>query len=493
METHFSPRQLEQAANRTSEREIRRCVHCGFCTATCPTYVLLGDELDSPRGRIYLMRDMLENDRAPSAEVVKHIDRCLSCLSCVTTCPSGVNYMHLIDHARSYIESRYRRPWRERWLRALLSRVLPYRGRFRWALRLARIARPVAAPVARAAGWHSLEAMLKLVPSRLPRQARLTPPSRLSPHHHLPRPSHHVLDSQAAAQTSPGSIGARGRVVLLQGCAEPVLRPDIRAAAVRVLERMGVEVATIHGESCCGALVHHLGRETQALEQARRNVDVWIAEIETRRLDAILVTASGCGTMLKNYGFLFADDSIYAEKARRIAALVRDISEFLAERGLPPLQPRVPLPPQAPPPRDALPGQAAAALPLEGRLRVAYHSACSLQHGQGVREPPKTLLTAAGFDVLEPAEVHLCCGSAGTYNLLQPELAGQLRERKLANLAAIRPDVIASGNIGCITQLAAGAGIPVVHSIELLDLATGGPVPRALADASASKGARGIR
>ncbi len=461
METHFSPRQLEQTANRTSEREIRRCVHCGFCTATCPTYVLLGDELDSPRGRIYLMRDMLENDRAPSAEVVKHIDRCLSCLSCVTTCPSGVNYMHLIDHARSYIEARYRRPWRERWLRALLSRVLPYRGRFRWALRLAQVARPVGAPVARAAGWRSLEAMLKLVPSRLPRQP-------------LPPPAH---DSQADAPNASDRIGAHGRVVLLQGCAEPVLRPDIRAAAIRVLGRIGVEVATIHGESCCGALVHHLGRETQALEQARRNVDVWIAEIETRQLDAILVTASGCGTMLKNYGFVFADDPVYAEKARRIAALVRDISEFLGERGLPP--PRAPLRPQdTPRPRDASHPQAV--LPSQTPLRVAYHSACSLQHGQGVREPPKALLAAAGFDVVEPAESHLCCGSAGTYNLLQPELAGQLLARKLANLSAVRPDVIASGNIGCITQLAAGAGVPVVHSIELLDWATGGPVPGAL-------------
>jgi glycolate oxidase iron-sulfur subunit len=440
METHFSAQQLEQTANRTSEREIRRCVHCGFCTATCPTYVLLGDELDSPRGRIYLMRNMLEQQSTPSPEVVKHIDRCLSCLSCVTTCPSGVNYMHLIDHARHYIESHYRRPWRERWLRTLLAMVLPDRRRLRWALRLAQWTRPLARRLARAADWRSLQAMLDLVP---------TAPLPAAP-------------AMASAVAAPTPHGIRGRVALLQGCAEPVLRPAIRAAASRVLQRIGIEVVGIADESCCGALVHHMGRESQALAQARRNVDAWSAEIDAHGLDAILVTASGCGTQLKNYGFLLADDTRYADKARRIAALVQDISEFLTDRGLPPLK------------SDAPHG-------ASRRVRVAYQAACSLQHGQAVRDPPKRLLASAGFEVLEPAEAHLCCGSAGTYNVLQPTLAGALRERKLANLAVLQPDVIASGNIGCITQMAAGTELPVVHTIELLDWATGGPTPTSAA------------
>jgi glycolate oxidase iron-sulfur subunit len=430
VETRFSAEQLLDPATRASEHELRRCVHCGFCTATCPTYVLLGDELDSPRGRIYLIKEMLEQGRAPDAGVVQHLDRCLSCLACMTTCPSGVNYMHLIDHARSYVATHYHRPWRERALRAALAHVLPYRERMRFLVRLAWLGKGLLAPLTRAAGWRSLEAMLAL----------------------LPRPTRSASD--------PGRDAGRAktaRVAVLKGCAEPALAPQIRAATVRVLERMDIEVVSIAREHCCGALVHHLGREAQALQQARHNIGRWMSEIETHGLDAIVATAAGCGTMLENYGFLFAADPAHAAAAERISRLTCDVSELIAARGLPACT-RVP------------------------PLRVAYQSACSLQHGQGVRREPPDLLTRAGFKVLEPAEAHLCCGSAGTYNLLQPQLAGQLRERKIKHLEALEPDVIASGNIGCIMQLRAATRVPVLHTLELLDWATGGPVPDLLAD-----------
>ena len=428
MQTHFSPAQLEDPATATSEAAIRKCVHCGFCTATCPTYVLLGDELDSPRGRITLMKDMLENDRVPSAETVKHLDRCLSCLSCKTTCPSGVNYMHLIDHARSYVEARYRRPWRERMLRALLAAVLPYSGRFRLALTFARIGRFMAPILSRWLALRPLAAMLSLAPARVPHRA-----------------------SRADAPATP----SRGRVALLQGCAEPVLRPEIREAAVRLLNRVGLDVVFARGEGCCGALVHHLGRHDDSLASVRRNVDAWSREIEHEGLDAIVVTASGCGTMLKDYGFLLRDDPAYADRAARVSALARDVTEVLAGADMP---------------------------AGEGRgLTVAYHAACSLQHGQKVTEAPRRLLAGAGYVVRTPIEQHLCCGSAGTYNILQPGIAGQLGDRKVANLARLDADVIAAGNIGCAMQIGQRAAIPVVHTIELLDWATGGPEPKAMA------------
>jgi len=427
MQTSFPPKLLADPAMQASEAVIRKCVHCGFCTATCPTYVLLGDELDSPRGRIYLIKDMLEHERAPTAEVVRHIDRCLSCLSCMTTCPSGVNYMHLVDHARAYIEARYRRPVQERIFRALLVAVLPHPRRFRMALALARIARPAAPLAARLPALRPLAAMLALAPRRIP-----AVPS-------------------TAASPAPSS---RGRVALLQGCAEPVLRPEIRAATVRVLNRAGLDVIFAPGEVCCGALVHHLGREQAGLEAARRNVDAWTREIEQGGLSAILVTASGCGTMIKDYGFILRADPAYAEKAARVSALARDISEFLADVAMP---------------QDGGSG-----------LRVAYHAACSLQHGQKVTDAPRRLLASAGYDVRVPAEAHLCCGSAGTYNLLQPEIAGRLGDRKVAHLERLDADVIATGNIGCAMQIGQRTGTPVVHVVELLDWAGGGPRPRAL-------------
>jgi glycolate oxidase iron-sulfur subunit len=431
MQTLFTLAQLADPQVAESERILRACVHCGFCTATCPTYLLGGDELDSPRGRIYLIKDMLENDRPAGPEVVKHIDRCLSCLGCMTTCPSGVHYMHLVDHARARIERSYARPRLDRWLRAMLVRVLPDDALLRLALRLARLARPLAGLLT-AMGLEPVAAMLRLAPARL---------------------------AQATARPGRRVVAARGtrkgRVALLSGCVSPVLKPSINQAALQVLTRHGIEVVLAQGEGCCGSLAHHLGHEHAALAAARRNVDAWTEEIATAGLDAILVTASGCGTTVKDYGFTLRSDSAYAAKAARISALARDISEYLAGLEL--------VPAGAP----------------EGLL-IAYHSACSLQHGQKISRQPKELLCKIGFVVKDVPEGHLCCGSAGTYNILQPDIAGRLRDRKVGNIEKLAPDVVAAGNIGCIAQIAAGTAIPVVHTVELIDWATGGRKPEAL-------------
>lgn len=434
MQTRFDAQQLQDPHMAASEKAIRTCVHCGFCNATCPTYALLGDELDGPRGRIMLMKDMLENRRTPSAETVRHIDRCLSCLSCKTTCPSGVDYMHLVDHSRAWIEQRYRRGWTDRGLRALLALLLPYPRRFRAALAMGRLFAPLGRLLPRTGVFRSLRAMLEL--AAVPAGARLP------------------LAAGAPAD-APVSAPAAPRIAFLEGCAEPVLQPAIQQAATRLLARMGVQVVAAPGQGCCGALVHHLGREEQSLAFARANVDAWSRLIEDGGLEAIVVTASGCGTSLKDYGFLLRNESAYAERAAKVSALARDISEVVAERGLP-------------------------AVTRPGAMAVAYHAACSLQHGQGVREAPRRLLAQAGFEVRDIADGHLCCGSAGVYNILQPELATALRERKQVALAAVAPQVIATGNIGCLTQLSGGAPAPVVHTVELLDWATGGPMPAAL-------------
>jgi glycolate oxidase iron-sulfur subunit len=427
MQTNFTLAQLADPTTAESERILRTCVHCGFCTATCPTYVLLGDELDSPRGRIYLIKDMLEHDRAATTEVVTHIDRCLSCLSCMTTCPSGVNYMHLVDHARAHIERTYRRPLLDRWRRALLAKLLPDPKLLRLALTMAVVAW-VFRPLLALFGATRLAAMLRL--------ANAMPPARAD---RAPRTSY--------------AVGERaGRVAILTGCANQVLRPSINAAATRLLNRHGIEVVRPEGEGCCGALVHHLGREREALDFVRRNIDVWTEEIEGRGLDAIISTASGCGTMIKDYGFMLRNDPAYATNAARVAALTQDISEYLMKLRL------------TQPVHDS-------------GLVVAYQSACSLQHGQKITAEPKALLVKAGFAVRDVPEGHLCCGSAGTYNMLQPGLASRLRDRKLANIASLKPDVIATGNIGCMAQLKSATTIPVVHTVELLDWATGGPVP----------------
>ncbi|KAB0571222.1 glycolate oxidase subunit GlcF [Brucella pituitosa] len=434
MQTQFSPEQLLDPGVNEAEKILRKCVHCGFCTATCPTYVTLGNELDSPRGRIYLIKDMLENNRPADEEVVRHVDRCLSCLSCMTTCPSGVNYMHLIDHARSHIEKTYKRPFMNRFLRGVLAQVLPYPGRFRLALQLAKLGRPFASLFRKSDTLRPVAAMLDLAPQHLP--------------------AHQPVDA-----ISPAKGDKRGRVAILNGCAQPVLNPGINAATLRLLNRIGIEVITPKGEGCCGSLVHHMGREEQALEQARHNVDVWTREIEAGGLDAIIVTTSGCGTTIKDYGYMLRLDPAYKDKAAKVSALAKDVTEYLTSIELPE------------PPQPA-------------GLTVAYHSACSMQHGQKVVRQPKDLLAKAGFTVREPLEGHLCCGSAGTYNIMQPEIATKLRDRKVRNIEATGADLIATGNIGCMTQIATGSQLPIVHTIELLDWAYGGPKPAALSSAS---------
>ncbi|KAB1085298.1 glycolate oxidase subunit GlcF [Neorhizobium galegae] len=428
MQTNFTLAQLADPHVAESEQILRRCVHCGFCTATCPTYVTLGNELDSPRGRIYLIKDMLENGRPADEEVVTHIDRCLSCLACVTTCPSGVDYMHLVDHARIHIENTYRRPLIDRLIRSLLAAVLPYPARFRTALGLARLGRPFAPLLKRVPALRPLGAMLDLAPKSAAKASHSVQPGTREP------------DAEK-----------RGRVAILSGCAQPVLDPGINDATLRLLARFGVEVVVPEGEGCCGALVHHMGREEQALDFARRNVDVWTREIDNGGLDAIIITASGCGTTIKDYGHMLRLDPAYADKAARVSSLARDITEYLSTLDLPRLEPK--------------------------RLNVAYHSACSMQHGQKITMAPKNLLKAAGFTVRDPGEGHLCCGSAGTYNILQPEISEQLKARKVRNIEATKADVIATGNIGCITQIASGTTIPILHTVELLDWAYGGPKP----------------
>jgi glycolate oxidase iron-sulfur subunit len=436
MKTEFSLAQLANPDIAEADKILRACVHCGFCTATCPTYVLLGDELDSPRGRIYLIKEMLEKDKPPTKEVVKHIDRCLSCLACMTTCPSGVNYMHLVDQARVKIEKDYTRPLTERMLRAVLAWVLPRPGLFRASMILARLGRPLAALLPAdskaAAGSPTLlrriKAMLALAPGRLP------------------------AAGPAGGSVFPAQGLKRGRVALLQGCAQQVLAPRINQAAINLLTRHGIEVVLVKDEQCCGALTHHLGHDGDALARARANISVWLGEAERGGLDAILVTTSGCGTVIKDYGFMLREDRDFASAAAKVSALAKDITEYVSGLELQPTRP-------------------------QSDIVIAYHSACSLQHGQKITQAPKELLSKNGFVVKDVPESHLCCGSAGTYNILQPDIAVRLRDRKVANIATVKPDMIAAGNIGCMVQIAGGTSVPVVHTIELLDWATGGPRP----------------
>lgn len=429
MQTHFTPEQLSDPLTARSNKILRTCVHCGFCTATCPTYKVLGDELDSPRGRIYLMKEMLESGRPADAKTVKHIDRCLGCLSCMTTCPSGVHYAHLLEHGREHIENTYRRPWRDRALRWVLRFVLPHPGRFRLALLGAKMARPLAGLMPD----RRLRAMIGMAPARIP------PVSR-----------------NDDGQTFPAIGERRARVALMIGCAQRALNTDINDATIRLLRRAGCEVVIPQDFGCCGALTLHMGQEADGKARARDSIRRLLATEAEEPLDAVIINTSGCGTTIKDYGHLFAGDPIEAD-ARRVASLAQDVSEFLVRLGLP---------------QTASGG-------VQG-MRVAYHSACSLQHGQQIRSAPKDLLAGAGFVVLEPADPHICCGSAGTYNLLQPELSAELKSRKVATLEAVEPEVIAAGNIGCMMQIGGGTRLPVVHTVELLDWATGGPKPPAL-------------
>jgi len=431
MQTNFSQEQLAQPHLAEAEKILRRCVHCGLCTAVCSTYVVLGDERDSPRGRIYLIKDMLENDRPASAEVQHHVDRCLSCLSCMTTCPGGVDYMHLVDIARVHIKETGSRSRTERFVRSLLAKVVPYPDRFRLALKAAPLGRPFV-PLMRRLKLDAMAAMVELAPDRIPSAPRYEGPG--------------------IAETE---MKRRARVIMLAGCAQQVLRPDINDATIRLLARRGVDVIVANGAGCCGALVHHMGCEKDALDQARRNVDAWSKEMEREPVDAIIINASGCGTTVKDYGHMLQHDEAYAEKAQRIADLTNDITEFTIDYEL------------GPPKRYS-------------SLRVAYHSACSMQHGQQITDEPKELLTKAGYTVVDVPEGHICCGSAGVYNILQPEIATVLRDRKVDNIRRAKPDLVATGNIGCITHLSKGIDIPIAHTVELLDWAYGGPVPRGL-------------
>lgn len=426
MQTNFSPEQLKDAGIQRSNEILRACVHCGFCTATCPTYQVLGDELDSPRGRIYLIKDMLESGRPADEKTVKHIDRCLSCLACMSTCPSGVHYMHLVDHAREYIEETYKRPFMDRALRWVLARIIPYPGRFRLALRAARLGRPFAGLMPD----KRLKAMLEMAPKE------------------IPAPSPNDLP-----QVFPAKGARKMRVAMLTGCAQRALNTDINDATIRLLRRLGCEVVIAKEIGCCGALTHHMGKADESHASAAKNIRAWWAEMQGEGLDAIVINTSGCGTTVKDYGHMFRNAPL-AEEAAAVAGIAMDVSELLMKLEMPKLD--------------------------DQGLKVAYHAACSLQHGQQIKTYPKDLLKRAGFKVVEPADSHLCCGSAGTYNLMQPEISAQLKERKVRTLEAKTPDVIAAGNIGCMVQIGGGTGVPVVHTVELLDWATGGPVPRTL-------------
>ncbi len=432
MQTEFSLAQLADPAIADADKILRACVHCGFCTATCPTYILTGDELDSPRGRIYLIREMLQSDAPGTKEVAKHIDRCLSCLSCMTTCPASVNYMHLVDHARNHIERTYKRPLMDRFMRVFLAHTLPFPHRFRLAAFAGFLAKPVRFLFQAMPGLKPVAAMIELAPGRLPSRSPWESPGLYQ------------------AETT-----AKKRVALLSGCAHPVLRPDLNEATIRLLNRHGMDVVLPEGEGCCGALPHHLGLLEMSDEMARKNIDAWFREIEGEGLDAIIINASGCGTSVKEYGYLFRNNPEYSEKAKKISEMTRDITEFLEEIAL--LSPSIKV-----------------------NAKVAYHSACSMQHGQRITSLPKNLLTRSGFRVWDVPEGHLCCGSAGTYNILQPELAGKLRTRKVANIESLQPDLVATGNLGCMTQLATATRLPIVHTVELLDWATGGPCPESL-------------
>lgn len=427
MRTRFTAEQLSDSDFRSSEQILRRCVHCGLCTATCPTYMLLGDELDGPRGRIYLIKEMLERGGSPAPETVKHVDRCLSCLSCVTACPSGVDYMHLVDHARAHIDRHFARPTGERLSRRLLGTVLSRPRLFRLSLGLASIARPFASLLPK-----RMRDALSLVPAQLPKAGFAAKPA--------------VFRAEGKR---------RGRVALLSGCVQPVLAPSINEAAIRLLTRHGIEVVLARGAGCCGALSHHLGKAEKSHELAKANVSAWMKEIEGNGLDAILSTSSGCGTMLKDYAYVLRDDATWADAAGKISSLARDITEYMESLGIE--YERAP-----------------------NSLRVAYQSPCSMHHGQKIHALPMRLLSEAGFDVQPLPEAHVCCGSAGTYNLLQPEIAGQLRARKQALIEKQSPDVVATGNVGCMKQLERGLTVPIVHTIELLDWATGGPTPQQL-------------
>jgi len=428
MQTNFTEKQLENKDNKSTEKIFKKCVHCGMCNATCPTYQLLGDELDGPRGRIYLIQDMLENEKKPTAKVVKHIDRCLSCYSCMTTCPAGVNYMHVIDHGKKYIEKNFERPFFDRTIRSFLSVVLPNVRYFKIASLLVKLAKPFQflMPL-------KIKDMMSLMPTNFPKKT-------LKEKEFYPIVSHKKI----------------ARVALLTGCVQKEISPQINESTIRLLNRHGVEVVVPKKIRCCGSLNHHLGKENDAHEDFRNNINTWYEEHQKGNLDAILSNTSGCGTTIKDYKFIFKNDQEMKKKAKIISDLTKDISEYLSE-----------------------------SLKLNfktknKKYRIAYHSACSMQHGQKVHDQPMSLLNKTDNEIMEIPEGHICCGSAGTYNILQTEIAKELLKKKANNIESLKPDFILTGNIGCITQISNGTKIPILHTIEILDWYTGGPKPKIL-------------
>jgi len=389
-----------------AERILRNCVHCGFCLATCPTYQILGSELDSPRGRIYLMKQVLQGE-TPTAKTQLHLDRCLTCRNCETTCPSGVEYGKLLDIGRHIVEEKVGRGLAESATRTALKTGLGSPMLFNSVLKFGRGVRGL------------LPGVLK---SRIP--AAETAGDWPAPRH--PR-----------------------RMLVLQGCVQPGLKPNINAATARVLDRIGISLIAADEAGCCGALAHHLNDSDAGLAATRRNIDAWLPHLEAGA-EAVVMTASGCGVMVKDYGWLLRHDAAYADKAARISAATRDISEILAAE------------------RDALKSLTPRRSPLTGK-RIAYHPPCTLQHGQKLGGDVEALLTDAGVELTPVAEKHLCCGSAGTYSILQPKIAGALKTRKLGHLQAGGPEMIATANIGCLTHLQSGSPIPVRHWVELLD------------------------
>lgn len=427
MQTEFTAEQLRDPKIAQANKILRSCVHCGMCTATCPTYQVLGNEMDSPRGRIYLIKEMLEKEQVPDAKTVMHLDRCLSCLACKTTCPSGVDYMHLIDQARAYVETRYQRPLLDRMLRRTLAYLIPRPRLFRLALFFARLGRPFRGLMPD----HRLKAMMDMAPRDLP---------PLSP------------------QDTPGVYPAQGarqkRVLMMTGCAQKALNTDINTATMRLLRRLGCDVVVADDTGCCGALSHHMGYEEASHARIAANVKTWWHLHQDEPIDAIVINTSGCGTTIKDYGHILASSPL-AKEAQWVSDQAMDISELLIQLDLSDVK--------APRP-----------------MHLAYHGACSLQHGQQVKFAPKDLLKSCGFTISEPKDSHLCCGSAGTYNLLQPEISSMLKRRKVDSIEALEPQAIVAGNLGCMMQIASGTHLPVVHLVEMIDWAHGGPCPAAI-------------
>ncbi len=415
METNLAPWIRDTTAGQTAERVLRSCVHCGFCTATCPTYQLLGDELDGPRGRIYLIKEVLEG--APATRTVQqHLDRCLTCLGCETTCPSGVDYRQLLAVGREVVEAQVRRPWTERCVRWVLREGLTRPGLFGAALSVGR-----ALALALPATWRQ-------------KMGRSRPAG--------------VWPEAGTLARSAGNTPPR-QVFVLRGCTQPALAPAIDSATARVLAAIGVTAVVAPRAGCCGAVQYHLGDPSGALQAARRNIDAWWPQLASGEVEALVVNASGCGLQVKDYGQLLHDDPLYADKARQVSAQTRDPAEFLlAERAA--LLKRVgPVPAQ----------------------RVVFHPPCSLQHGQKIHGVVEALLTALGAELLPVNDAHLCCGSAGAYSLLQPGISTALRDGKLAALQAAHPQMILSANIGCLAHLETGTTLPVRHWLEWVDAA----------------------